>query len=240
MDFNFASKKKTSSSKKNPKKAIEAKVLQRLPSDATTDSVQVMVTEVSCTEPDCVPLETLVICIGMQARWADKVLKPIAEVTESDLDELDIPDNWTEWIQSEKERKAAKNDVSGDGSTSGSGNTDPSTLEKKLPETVSAPASSTLVTMRPRTDQPGANPPAASNIYALPLPPPVTTNMSASTAPKTTSSAIISTTNTTISDAPASSKTKKPPALKSRDESLPTARHSSKGVRQRGCPCCGE
>lgn len=243
MEINFASKKKKSS--KNPSKLIEAKILQRLPPDSSGDGVQVMVTEVSCTEPDCVPLETLIICIGMQARWADKVLKPIAEVTDSDIEELvlGLPTNWTEWIHSEVERKRLKNAQASD--------SDQSNQSSFIPATTPTTTTSTLITMRPRTDQ--TNPQGISqaslsstvitssttasvsvdNTSNLPPPPPSTDDNI-----KTQSTIQIS--SNTTEPMLNSQKVKKQPVLKSRDEKLPTARHSSKGVRQRGCPCCGE
>lgn len=238
MEINFASRKKSSRSK-NPAKIIQAKVTKKLPGDASDDSVQVMVTEVSCNEPDCVPLETLVICIGAQARWADKVLKPIAEVTDSDLDELDIPCSWTEWIQSEHERKGLKNNTptkenilsitpTSTAQSLGSENSNTST-----PPTVTAPPGSTIVTMRPRGDTSGSRPPAVSNTgIMLPPPPrPVSTSVPIVPQPKPLSTAMASVDSMR-------SKKAKPVSLKSRDENLPAARHSSKGVRQRGCPCC--
>lgn len=57
--------------------------------------------EVECTEPDCVPVETLII-IGFsetsldgfelsQTKWAGKILKPVFDVIKGDVEELDIP-----------------------------------------------------------------------------------------------------------------------------------------------------
>mmetsp|Transcript_26278 Transcript_26278/g.49292 ORF Transcript_26278/g.49292 Transcript_26278/m.49292 type:complete len:273 (+) Transcript_26278:101-919(+) len=253
MEINFASKKK-SSKLKNPAKVIQTKILKKLPPDASSDSVQVMVTEVSCNEPDCVPLETLVICIGIQARWADKVLKPIADVTDSDLDELDMPCSWTEWIQSERERKGLKNDTSkGDSEeltrrTSATSTTTTTTQSQESTNsimtstsTVTAPPGSTMVTMRPRSDLVSSSSrPAVASTGIMPPPPPppaVTTTSLSTTATTSTLSKPLSSATTTSIDSN-SSKKNKPMSLKSRDESLPAARHSSKGVRQRGCPCC--
>mmetsp|Transcript_23997 Transcript_23997/g.35223 ORF Transcript_23997/g.35223 Transcript_23997/m.35223 type:complete len:284 (+) Transcript_23997:57-908(+) len=91
MNINFSAPKKTErSSVKKISKLIE----RRLCSEAKQDNVQVMVTEVQCFEPDCVPIETLVILLGSQSRWADKILKPISEVTEGDVTSLAVPDTW--------------------------------------------------------------------------------------------------------------------------------------------------
>ena len=39
----------------------------------------------------CVPIEVLVILIGPTRRWNDKILKPMAEITSVDVEELKIP-----------------------------------------------------------------------------------------------------------------------------------------------------
>lgn len=62
-------------------------------------SIQVMAMEVQCGEPDCVPIETLVILVssvcdeetGVAWRWTGKILKPIAEVTNDDVIQMDLP-----------------------------------------------------------------------------------------------------------------------------------------------------
>ena len=55
--------------------------------------VQIMVTEVECREEGCVPIEVLVILIGPTKRWTGKLLKPISEVLEIDMEELDLPND---------------------------------------------------------------------------------------------------------------------------------------------------
>ena len=62
--------------------------------------VQVMVSEVACTDEGCVPLETLVIIVSRDARWLGKLLVPVAEVTQEmcEGDDLKIPTNW--WLYS--------------------------------------------------------------------------------------------------------------------------------------------
>ena len=59
--------------------------------DESADA-QVMATEIQCNEPDCVPIETLIVIVGTmsKSRWTGKVLKPIAEVEESDVADLDF------------------------------------------------------------------------------------------------------------------------------------------------------
>lgn len=62
--------------------------------------VQIMVSEVACTDEGCVPLETLVIVVSRDARWLGKLLVPVAEVTQEmcEGDDLKLPTNW--WLYS--------------------------------------------------------------------------------------------------------------------------------------------
>lgn len=49
----------------------------------------VIVTEVECTQIDCVPVETLIIALAKGGeRYTEKILKPVREVTKADVDEL--------------------------------------------------------------------------------------------------------------------------------------------------------
>jgi hypothetical protein len=61
---------------------------------------QLMVAETLCAEPDCVPLETVIGVVliesdlntGIEPRkWTTKILKPVAEVLQSDVQELEFP-----------------------------------------------------------------------------------------------------------------------------------------------------
>jgi hypothetical protein len=47
--------------------------------------VAVMVNQIECKEPGCVPIETVVSLLIEGAPQKAKVLKPVAEVTEEDL-----------------------------------------------------------------------------------------------------------------------------------------------------------
>lgn len=53
----------------------------------------VMVTEISCSDPGCVPIETLVIVLGPTQRWTGKVLKPLSDVTDIDIRQLFLADD---------------------------------------------------------------------------------------------------------------------------------------------------
>lgn len=62
--------------------------------------VQVMVTEIQCNEPDCVPIETLVAIFIQNTelsslispmRYSTKIMKPVAEVTKVDVVTVELP-----------------------------------------------------------------------------------------------------------------------------------------------------
>lgn len=210
----------------------------------------VMVREVSCQEPGCVPLETLVILLPPEepssspliatssnddgsrtdahlspkwTRWMGKILKPVAEVLAEDIQELDLPE-WSSW-----EREIS------------------STMEEKQKISLQhasdindSSKSPTVITMKPRK---GLNPieqEMEKDIYrndAPPIPPtPESLSTSAASSNFVEKPNIAKTTN---------NNTKMPlpkrqlvSSIVSSSDTLPKARHSSKGVRQRGCPCC--
>ena len=57
--------------------------------DCYDGSIQIMISEIECNAPDCVPIETLIIIFGIEeTRWTGKILKPINEVSESDVMQL--------------------------------------------------------------------------------------------------------------------------------------------------------
>jgi hypothetical protein len=59
-------------------------------SDSNNDW-NIMVTEIQCNDPSCVPIETLVVIIGSKSqKYSNKILKPIPEVVESDVEEVMI------------------------------------------------------------------------------------------------------------------------------------------------------
>jgi hypothetical protein len=72
--------------------------LQSADREYRADKYQVMVTEIQCNDLGCVPIETLVVIILMNQasdtskeraeRWADKILKPVADVTVEDVQSL--------------------------------------------------------------------------------------------------------------------------------------------------------
>ena len=55
---------------------------------------QIMATEVECNQPDCVPIETLVILVGLKSKWMTKIMKPISDVTYEDVCAIEIPLDW--------------------------------------------------------------------------------------------------------------------------------------------------
>jgi len=92
---------------------------------ATDPQLHVLAKEVRCNEPDCVPIETLVILVsslpvastedGARSwRWTGKVLKPMAEVTERDVLMMELPLSMEEQggQQEEQEEEQLKTDES--------------------------------------------------------------------------------------------------------------------------------
>eukprot|EP01040_Poterioochromonas_malhamensis_P007968 gene7968-8612_t len=73
----------------------------RFPLLAYQRDYQMMVTEVQCNDPSCVPVETLVAIILNEdpellnvispSKFSTKILKPILEVNEADLEEIEWP-----------------------------------------------------------------------------------------------------------------------------------------------------
>jgi hypothetical protein len=118
--MNFGVKVNKSSANKNAIKLITKWITSLL----LNDEVTIMVSEIECNQPDCVPLETLIVLIKEKkidpieatklrlqnkqkdnksqsipatnnSRWIGKILKPVIEVIESDIKDCDIPLN--EW-----------------------------------------------------------------------------------------------------------------------------------------------
>jgi hypothetical protein len=59
----------------------------QLPEEAT-----VMVTELRCTEPDCPPLETVIVVMEPEKpSWQFKIHKPVADVQVGDIDAIGEP-----------------------------------------------------------------------------------------------------------------------------------------------------
>ena len=80
----------TAASLRQATTAVTEMVRRRL-EDEGQGSAQIMVTEIECRDEGCVPIEVLVIIMGTNNRWAGKILKPMVEVTDSDVRELEIP-----------------------------------------------------------------------------------------------------------------------------------------------------
>jgi len=81
------------------KKRIVAAIESRIPEDALDMGTNVMVMQVSCTDPGCVPLETAIIIVFAKSTtelvnglaesaggsYKTKILMPLAEVTDDDI-----------------------------------------------------------------------------------------------------------------------------------------------------------
>jgi hypothetical protein len=79
---------------------IRLRLAQYIPTEFLSSAL-VDAMEVQCSEPDCVPTETLIImhivyedvsgCSIQPKKWATKVLKPLAAVEEEDIISIDFP-----------------------------------------------------------------------------------------------------------------------------------------------------
>lgn len=85
---------KQKSSNRSLIKTITKKIENKLPENLK--NLQILVTEIQCFEPDCVPIETLIILLGEKSKYTTKILKPINEVNDNDINSLDIPLNLNE------------------------------------------------------------------------------------------------------------------------------------------------
>ena len=80
---------------------VQQQLQVRFPLLAYQRDYQMMVTEVQCNDPSCVPVETLVAIILNEdpellnvispSKFSTKILKPILEVNEADLEEIEWP-----------------------------------------------------------------------------------------------------------------------------------------------------
>lgn len=75
---------------------VKAKVKDALP-DGCAQPI-VMVAELQCFDPDCVPIETLIVVMGKDSKWSDKILMPSAEVTKEDVEKIEIPNEVLELL----------------------------------------------------------------------------------------------------------------------------------------------
>jgi hypothetical protein len=119
------------SHKQRPENADSSAALASASVEFIDDNVQIMVAEVECNQEGCVPIETLIVLVGKEeeevdrsvdsssklndeknggkskrCRWSDKILKPVAEVTEEDVAQLEIPLDWNK----PQEAEAAQTD----------------------------------------------------------------------------------------------------------------------------------
>jgi hypothetical protein len=45
----------------------------------------VIVTQIDCQDPNCVPIETVIALLGPKSRWVGKILKPMSQIQKSDV-----------------------------------------------------------------------------------------------------------------------------------------------------------
>lgn len=71
-------------------------------------NVNITITEIECNQPNCAPIEVLIILLTDNDKWAGKILKPLQEVTINDVNDLEIP---SEWLKVPKWIKDYSNDI---------------------------------------------------------------------------------------------------------------------------------
>ena len=99
MDFASKEGKKKEGGSRKDTKRVQSWVEGRMNSLLEDSSLisQLMVQEVQCGDPDCVPIETVIMCFCSDKktdetlRYIDKILKPMAEVVEQDVEDLQVP-----------------------------------------------------------------------------------------------------------------------------------------------------
>ena len=74
-------------------------------------TMQILVQEMECTDPDCVPLEVLVALLGINARWTTKILKPLNDVTLEDIEEITFPGSWSLYVENYREYGLKKTQI---------------------------------------------------------------------------------------------------------------------------------
>lgn len=259
LNFGFANQRSSGSTSRSRTlvKSITKKIESLINSkESHYGELQILVTEIQCFEPDCVPLETLIILLGDNTRWSTKILKPLAEVTDEDINLLDIPDILPV-VQTElsKKKKAEGEEVPAhpqwvlgimniiDQHDEPQYSSELEYLRDYLQQKLNN--SSSLKTESSSVSSNNSNPPptvvkmksnASSNSSSITHNMPPTLTQPSNQASKTNSSTSLPT-----AGPPPSLPTPLPPTqpliLTSKQDDNPKPRHQ-KGVRQRGCPCC--
>jgi len=222
---------------------------------ADDPTLHILVQEMECNDPGCVPLEVLVALLGADARWTTKVLKPLADTTSADVDALDFPASWPAWVTLHREFSLKKKHPAlyeqiqalslalhaaalGDGERAAAA----AMLTSLAASLGGSPAAATSITTTTTTGSGGAPPPTT-----LPMKSRSTnsSNSSGNGSPFPTASAISSARVVPPppgNPPPIPIPTHAPPmpvivATTTSAVGPPPKRHD-KGVRPRGCPCC--
>jgi hypothetical protein len=257
MNFNIV---KQPPSSRSLVRKLTKKIESLLESNGFAESIQILVTEVQCFEPDCVPIETLIILLGNNSRWTTKILKPLSEVTEDDLNTMagEIPSSLpviqTDLMRRKKEKEGEEEEeqeawVLSITKVIDQKKEEPQSrggllfLQKYLERILSSPDTAALTSSSEVT---------APSPMSLSTPsPPTVVKMRSTSSLSTLPSSTLSSLAPVPVSAPAPAPTlhtlpRQPPApppviLMSQQQRFndegPKPRHQ-KGVRQRGCPCC--
>jgi hypothetical protein len=218
--------------------------LQSADREYRADKYQVMVTEIQCNDPGCVPIETLVVIILMNQasdtskeraeRCADKILMPVAEVTVEDVQSLVN----SQFSSQENEQSIAA-------ATTSTSITEPSVAEVQI----------TRVIMRPN------NPPAAADsavstsvayqtVALVASSSATVSKVAAPIVPKSENTLPVPPAPVSVASEPITNPVSAPAAKPKISSSQPmfqlpsggggtlASRHDKGSTRPRGCPCC--
>lgn len=79
---------------------LKEKILNRWQILVKPEDLYIMATEVTCADPGCVPIETLLVLtldehkyknVIQPYKWATKILKPVNEVNNRDIEDIELP-----------------------------------------------------------------------------------------------------------------------------------------------------
>lgn len=87
----------------NQRKNVERlrKIIEQIIHQNLSDA-ELMISEIECNDPACVPIETLLVFFGVHSRWITKILKPLKDIQSDDILNLNISEHLKEINQDKK------------------------------------------------------------------------------------------------------------------------------------------
>lgn len=212
----------------------------------SVDFANVMVSELQCFDPNCVPIETLIVVLksgkeSKEGRWVHKVLKPVVEVTGQDIEEViakyyeENNDAWKKAIRNFVETTIANNNLDGQVVSDYLKHLATTVLQPSQIDGPTVKANEIVrVPMQPKSI-PISSPAVASTVASCPVVVPPVSVPIATPAITRVSMQKPSTSETITKVAMVESSAV--PGDSSDTTAMSTTGHLP-GSRQRGCPCC--